>query len=145
MLALLLATIPSASASTLNIPPSAFTFDPTAYSCNRDSGDRLQLDGGDCYAAAPLLLPAGTVVSSVRVYYYDNSASCSMRWYFYRETSSGSGGSIDNGSSSASSASTQSDSLTGTTLSSSYWYSVRVEMDYTSSDSCRLVGVKVTY
>jgi hypothetical protein len=146
MAPLLLSLVSSAlAATTLNIPVSAFVHDADRYSCNRDSGDRLQVDGGDCYATAPLLLPSGTVVSGVKVYYYDNSSGCSLKWYFMKHTTSASGGSIDNGSSTSSSTSVRSDTLTGGTLSSSYFYSIKVEMTYTSSNSCYINGVQVTY
>jgi hypothetical protein len=62
-----------------------------------------------------------------------------------KHTTSASGGSIDNGSSTSSSTSVRSDTLTGGTLSSSYFYSIKVEMTYTSSNSCYINGVQVTY
>lgn len=99
--------------------------------------------GGICVASFPILIPMGSTLSSVRVYYFDNSGLQSMAATLSR---------VNLSTNAVSALVTSSDSTTATTvqystlsygssLSSSYAYYVNV----TLANGTELVGIKITY
>ncbi len=149
LVGLLVAVPRSADAATLNIPASAFGIDNDL--CTKMYGGDYVVasssSSGTCWGQVPILLPAGTTVSSITLYYYDNSSSCSV-WAAFTKTSSSVSGSVIGSSftSSSSSSSMQSTTFsTSTTLSSSYWYNLEFYSGYASGGGCRVYSVKVSY
>ena len=139
-----------AEAATLTAPAGSFGLDPSSLDdCYVPFGGQYltsNVSGATCWGEAPILLPTSTVISSITVYYYDNSASCSVYAALVkRSVTSGSTSNVSSSTSTSSSASMQSFSLSGATLSSSSMYGIQVSAGYASSNGCRIYGYKITY
>lgn len=151
----------NAHAATLNIAASSFQgiFDDyrgyvpceiSAVSSTTISGPAVKADStSTCMAATSLLLPSGTVLSDIKTYVNDASASTSCKVYtgIMRISLSSSTGSI-NAVTTAFSNSVGNETLTmaGITLSSSYAYQLYAIIDPESSGlDCNFRGFKITY
>lgn len=109
-----------------------------------NSSDGVVVDGGDgCLMYFPISIPSGSTISSVTVYYYDNSGSQTMYAYLKRTTlASDSSSTLASASDSTTSSSIQTATLSyGSSMSSSYAYWVYVYID----NETELRGIRVYY
>lgn len=132
-----------ARASYMMFPAATGIVDDYYNDCEWGTDGTVASGGGICYIYFPIPLPSGSTLSSVIVYYYDNSGSQSILPYLKRvQFSSDSYSTLDSDSDYTTSASVQSLTLSyGSSMSSSYAYYVVVTM----SSGTELRGIRIYY
>lgn len=125
----------------LNIAANSGSFDGD---CDSNTDGTAGSGGSSCTFMYPiyLLTNAGYEISSVKVYYYDNSGSASISVSLLKESlSTDSYSTIDSDSSTTTSSSLKYLTLSGATLTSSYAYFIQVTLNY----GTELRGIKIYY
>ncbi|MBI4411088.1 MAG: hypothetical protein HY541_01220 [Deltaproteobacteria bacterium] len=132
-----------AHASYLTIPAAAGASQYTWDHCVPYSGGTISDGGSGCLLYFAIPIEAGKTLSSVNVYYYDNSGSQSMSATLERSTlSSSSYSALDSASDTSTSSSIQYLTLSyGSKTSSSYAYYVKIVL----YNGTQLRGIKVYY
>lgn len=138
--------VPSLSqASYITLPGMAGTaYDSSDCLPNPLDGSITNSGSDHCYVIFPIQIATGSTLSSITLYYYDNSGSQYMYAYLYRSplSSDSIATNLVSGSDTSTSASVQSKTLSyGSATSSSYTYFVYVILD----EETELRGIKIYY
>lgn len=131
----------SKATSYISIPANSASYDLSADDCMFNSDGTVTSGGTSCTLYFPVPINAGETISSIKVYYYDNSGSQSVSVKLIKTTlASNSSSTVSSFTDTSTSSSIQYQSLSSTTISSSYSYMMVITLNYGSE----LRGIKIS-